>query len=69
MLEKYFKGEKHRAQKYSWLKCFLRVSKIQISYFFLSWFSNNLSRIKMATHSSILAWRIPWTKSLAGYSP
>ena len=24
---------------------------------------------KMATHSSILAWRIPWTVSLAGYSP
>ena len=23
----------------------------------------------MATHSSILASRIPWTKSLAGYSP
>ena len=24
----------------------------------------------MATHSSILVWRIPWThKSLAGYSP
>ena len=23
----------------------------------------------MATHSSILAWRIPWTKSLADYSP
>jgi len=22
----------------------------------------------MATHSSILAWRIPWTRSLAGYS-
>ena len=22
-----------------------------------------------ATHSSILAWRIPWTRSLAGYSP
>ena len=21
----------------------------------------------MATHSSILAWRIPWTESLAGY--
>ena len=21
-----------------------------------------------ATHSSILAWRIPWTESLAGYS-
>ena len=25
---------------------------------------------KRATHSSILAWRIPWTeRSLAGYSP
>ena len=24
---------------------------------------------KMATHSSILAWRIPWKRGLAGYSP
>jgi len=24
---------------------------------------------EMATHSSILAWRIPWTESLAGYRP
>ena len=23
----------------------------------------------MATHSSILAWRIPWTEKPAGYSP
>ena len=23
----------------------------------------------MAIHSSILAWRIPWTKDLVGYSP
>ena len=23
----------------------------------------------MATHSSILAWEIPWTESLAGYGP
>ena len=23
---------------------------------------------RIATHSSILAWRIPWTKSLVGYS-
>ena len=23
----------------------------------------------MATHPSILAWRIPWTEELAGYSP
>ena len=24
---------------------------------------------EMATHSSILAWRIPWTVELVGYSP
>ena len=24
---------------------------------------------KMATHSSTLAWKIPWTRSLVGYSP
>ena len=24
---------------------------------------------EMATHSSILAWRIPWTRSLVCYSP
>ena len=24
---------------------------------------------EMATYSSILAWEIPWTRSLAGYSP
>ena len=23
----------------------------------------------MATHSSMFAWRIPWKRSLAGYSP
>ena len=23
----------------------------------------------METHSSIIAWKIPWTRSLAGYSP
>ena len=24
---------------------------------------------EMATHPSILAWRIPWTEELVGYSP
>ena len=24
---------------------------------------------EMATHSSVLAWEIPWTESLAGYGP
>ena len=23
----------------------------------------------MATHSSVLAWRIPWTEGLVGYNP
>ena len=23
----------------------------------------------MATHSSVLAWKIPWTEQLVGYSP
>ena len=25
--------------------------------------------VGLATHSSILAWRIPWTEKLGGYSP
>ena len=24
---------------------------------------------EMATHSSVLAWKIPWTEGLVGYSP
>ena len=24
---------------------------------------------KMATHCSMLAWKVPWTEDLAGYSP
>ena len=24
---------------------------------------------EMATHSSVLAWEVPWTGSLVGYSP
>ena len=24
---------------------------------------------ELATHSSILAWKIPWTEELGGYSP
>ena len=34
---------------------------------FLSW-EDSLEE-GPAIHSSILAWRIPWTRSLAGYSP
>ena len=28
---------------------------------------DNLLEEEMATHSSILAWRIPWTEELVGY--
>ena len=34
---------------------------------FLSW--EDPLEEEMATHSSILAWRIPWTESLVGNSP
>ena len=33
----------------------------------LGWEDNVEKR--MATHSNILAWRIPWTEGLVGYSP
>ena len=33
----------------------------------LSW--EDLLEEEMATHSRILAWKIPWTRSLQGYSP
>ena len=33
----------------------------------LGW--EDLLEKEMATHSSILSWKIPWTDSLAGYSP
>ena len=33
----------------------------------LGW--EDLLEKEMATHSSILAWKIPWQKSLVGYSP
>ena len=34
---------------------------------FLGW-ENPLER-EIATHSSILAWRIPWVEEFGGYSP
>ena len=37
---------------------------IQLLYFILTYLET-----EMATHSCILAWRIPWAKGLAGYSP
>ena len=33
----------------------------------LGW--EDLLEKEMATHSSNLAWKIPWTRSLLGYSP
>ena len=34
-----------------------------------SWDGKGALEEEMATHSSILAWRIPWTEELAGHSP
>ena len=33
----------------------------------LGW--DDLLEKEMATHSSILAWKIPWTEEVAGYRP
>jgi len=33
------------------------------------WMGKITWRRAQATHSSILAWRIPWAEDLAGYSP
>ena len=41
------------------------VRETQVQY--LGW--EDLLEKKMATHSSILAWKIPWTEEPVGYSP
>ena len=41
------------------------IQEMQIS----SLYWEDLLEEKMATHSSILAWEIPWQRSLAGCSP
>ena len=38
------------------------------SFFIYHWATRKLEK-EMATHSSTLAWKIPWTRSLVGYSP
>jgi len=39
------------------------------SYRFNPWVGKIPPQKEMATHSSLLAWRIPWKRSLAGYRP
>ena len=36
---------------------------------FKSWGQEDPLEKEMATHSSILAWKIPWTGNLVGYNP
>ena len=44
--------------------------KIYVRRYHLEVDCDKLMKKEMATHSSILAWRIPWTEeSLVGYSP
>ena len=47
-----------------------------VCHFLLQWETQvqslggeDLLEKEMTTHSNILAWKIPWTKSLVGYSP
>ena len=43
-------------------------SRTRLSDFTFTFHFHALEK-EMATHSSVLAWRIPGTESLAGYSP
>ena len=45
--------------------CLLTMQKTWVQ--FLG--QEDLLEKEMATHSSILAWNIPWTEELGGYSP
>ena len=49
----------------SWLFCSCEAAKI---HFFPCGHTSGFVE-EMATHSSILAWRIPWTEEPGGYSP
>ena len=43
-------------------------SRTQLNDFTFTFHFHALEK-EMATHSSVLAWRIPWTESLVGCSP
>ena len=47
------------------VKCLSAIQETRVQS--LSW-EDPLEK-EMAAHSSILAWKIPWTQSLVGYSP
>ena len=48
-----------------WLRICLPKQKTQV----LSLGREDPLKKEMATHSSVLAWRIPWTEEPGGYSP
>ena len=39
------------------------------SFYSSPWHQEDPLEKEMSTHSSILAWKIPWTRNLVGYSP
>ena len=50
-----------------WLK--LRTSNVRFDPWSPSLGGEDPLEKEMAVHSNILAWKIPWTEELAGYSP
>ena len=49
-------------------KYILFLHKTGFFFFFVGLFLVVLEKV-MATHSSVVAWRIPWTEEPGGYSP
>ena len=47
----------------------LRKGTCKVKYWNSKYLKKNPLEKSMPTHSSILAWRIPWTEDLVGYSP
>ena len=61
-------GREYASQGAQWVKNLPAMQETQVMWV-RSLSEEDTLEEGIATHSSILAWRIPWTKDLAGYNP
>ena len=69
MIKKERFTDRVREELAGWKQCRLSRHPWEVSFIFSLYFWKNLIGVlekEMATHSSILAWRIPWTEELGG---